>query len=454
MDRRGSPFGAVGGAGMRSDHQHSSSLADLPDALVELALRSGAEAAEVYQSESLSRPVFFEGNRLKQLETSQSEGVALRLWRNGCPGLAVAYGPVEPQALVDRAIALTALSLPETIELSSASAPHYPDVGVAVAVDQLVEWGREAIALVRAASPDILCTAEWECDQERTRLLNSAGLDCGYTDTTLSCFMEVELIRGDDFLGVGDGQTQRGSLNPTELADQILQRLDWAKTNVSAPNGRIPVLFTSKAADMLWGTLQAAMNGKQVIERASPWSDRLTDAVVSPLITLTQQPTAGPFSCPFDDEGNPTQPITFIKEGVLQLFYTDRKIGRALGSGTTGNGFRPDMGSYPTPGLFNLLVQPGVHSMAEMIRALPQGIIVDQILGDGASISGDFSINVDLGYYVRNGEILGRVKDTMIAGNVYTALNHLLDLGDDAVWNGSCYTPSVTVGGLSVTARQ
>lgn len=436
---------------MRSDHRHSSSLAE---ALLDLALRSGAEAAEVYQTESLSRPVFFEGNRLKQLETSQSEGLALRLWRDGRPGLAVAYGPVNPQTVVDRAIALSALSDPETIELAAATDHIYPDVGEAVPVEQLVDWGKEAIAIIRDVSPDSLCTGEWECDQENIRLINSAGLDCGYTDITLSCFMEVELIRGDDFLNIGDGQTQRGSLDPTALAQQILQRLEWAKGNVSGPSGRIPVLFTSKAADMLWGTVQAAINGKQVIERASPWSDRLTDTVVSPYITLTQHPAAGPFSCPFDDEGIPTKPITFIKEGVLQLFYTDRKIGNALGSGTTGNGFRPDMGSYPTPGLFNLMVQPGAHSLEAMIQALPEGIIVDQMLGDGAGISGDFAINVDLGYYVRDGEILGRVKDTMVAGNVYTALNNLTDLGDDAIWNGSCYTPSLTVEGLSVTGRR
>jgi PmbA protein len=50
----------------------------LAEQLLELAIKSGAEAAEVYQSRSLSRPVFFEANRLKQLETSQSEGTALR----------------------------------------------------------------------------------------------------------------------------------------------------------------------------------------------------------------------------------------------------------------------------------------------------------------------------------------------------------------------------------------
>ncbi|WLT36815.1 hypothetical protein NON20_11880 [Synechocystis sp. B12] len=54
------------------------------------AQRAGAESVEVYYSRSFSRPVFFEANRLKQLESSESEGVALRLWKNGQAGLAVA----------------------------------------------------------------------------------------------------------------------------------------------------------------------------------------------------------------------------------------------------------------------------------------------------------------------------------------------------------------------------
>lgn len=443
-------FDAQRYAGMGSDSQHSSSLAE---ELLERALRSGVEAAEVYQANARSRPVFFEANRLKQLEVSQSEGLALRIWRDGRPGLAVAYGPVDLSDLVERAIALSQLNEPEIIEMAAASSGHYPDLGHAVPVEQLVEWGKEAIDQVRSTLPELLCSAEWECDRETTRLLNSEGLDCGYTDTTLSCYMEAELIRGDDFLSVADGQTRRGHLDPTDLADQLLQRFHWAKGNVPSPTGKIPVLFTSKAADMLWSTVQSALNGKQVIERASPWSDRLGDTVISPLITLTQNPEAGPYSCPFDDEGSPTQPITFLKEGTLQLFYTDRKIGRSLGSGTTGNAFRPGLESYPTPGLFNLLVQPGVKSFEAMIQEMSHGLIVDQMLGDSAGISGDFSINVEVGYVVQNGEILGRVKDTMVAGNVYTALKNVVEIGSDAVWSGECYTPSIVVEGLSVIGR-
>ncbi|MEH1895423.1 MAG: TldD/PmbA family protein [Nostoc sp.] len=425
----------------------------LAEQLLELAIKSGAEAAEVYQSRSLSRPVFFEANRLKQLETNQSEGTALRLWRNGRPGLMVAYGSVLAEVMVEKALALSQLNEPETVELGSNFQPFYQDLGKIVPVEILVDWGKEAIALIRDAYPDVICNGDWECDIETTRLVNTKGLDCHYTDTTLSCYVSAEWVRGDDFLSVSDGQTKRGKLHPKILANQILQRLIWAKENVSPPTGRVPILFTSKAADMLWGTVQAALNGKLVLEVASPWAERLGNQVVAPSLTLYQDPEAGPYSCPFDDEGTPTKSLVFIQNGTLQHFYGDRTTGRQLGTDTTGNGFRPGLGSYPTPGLFNFLIQPGSVSLPDLITQLDDGLIVDQMLGGDGSISGDFSINVDLGYRVQNGQVIGRVKDTMVAGNVYTALKQLVALGNDGDWNGSCYTPSLIVEGLSTTGR-
>lgn len=429
--------------------QHDDSFAE---ALLDLALRSGAEAAEVLQSQSLSKPVFFEANRLKQLESSSALGTSLRLWRNGQPGLAVAYGQVDPQAVVDKALALSQLSASEPIELTAGTPQRYPDMGRPVPVETLMQWGQSLIEQIRQHYPDVICEAELDCDIETTRILNSLGLDCRYNDTTLSSYLSVDWVRGDDFLTVGDGQTRRDGLDISNLGDQVLQRLAWAHRNAVTPSGRIPVLFTSKAADMLWGTLQAALSGKRVVERSSPWGDRIGETVTAADLTVFQDPNAGPFSCPFDDEGLPTQPLTFIEAGVLRLFYTDRTVGRELGGGSTGNGFRPGLGSYPTPSLFNTMIRPGPRPLSELIASLESGILVDQILGGGAGISGDFSVSIDLGYYIQRGEVVGRIKDTMLAGNVYSALKEGIELGSDADWNGACYTPSVIVQGLSITS--
>jgi PmbA protein len=204
---------------------------------------------------------------------------------------------------------------------------------------------------------------------------------------------------------------------------------------------------------MIWGTVQAALNGKQILEKASPWAEKLGQPVVAPSLTLYQNPQAGPYSCPFDDEGNPTKSLIFIENGILRNFYSDRTTGRLLGIGSTGNGFRPGLGSYPTPGLFNFLIQPGKATLQELIQDMDEGLIVDQMLGGGGGISGDFSINIDLGYLVKKGQIIGRVKDTMVAGNIYTALKQIVKIGGDADWNGSCYTPSLIVEGLSTTGK-
>lgn len=418
--------------------------------ILNLAQKQGATHAEVYQVRSHSRPVSFEGNRLKQLESSQSEGTALRLWKDNCPGLAVGYGLIEPETLVSKAIAISELNQPETIELAASRQVIHNSIGKEIPVEDFVTMGNTAIATLRDAYREVICSAEFESETETTRLVNSNGLDCQYTDISVSYYLGVELVRGEDFLGIYDGEYSREKLNPQQTVKQILQRLDWAKTNVAPITGKVPILFTADAATLLWSTISSALNGKRVLECSSPWSEKQGEIVLSEIISLSQQPDFEPYSCPFDDEGTLTQPLTLIDRGRLTQFYSDRTTARELKQETTGNGFRPGLGSYPTPSLINLIVEPGEDSFPELVTKLDRGIIVDQILGGGADISGDFSINIDLGYLVENGQIVGRVKDTMIAGNVYDVLQQVIGMGSDRLWNGSCYTPSIIVEGLSV----
>jgi PmbA protein len=420
------------------------------ESLLQLAIRQGASHAEVYQVRSQSQPVFFEGNRLKQLESSQSVGTALRLWQDNKPGLTVAYGRIEPELLVNKAIALSQLNLPETIELAPVRQVIYPSTGAKASVEELIELGNQAITRLRSEYPEIICSAELESEQETTTLMNSQGLHCQYSESTLSYSLGVELIRGEDFLGIYDGEYSKEQLNFDSVIEQIIQRLDWAKQNITPPQGKVPVLLTANAAILLWDTVASALNGKRVQEKSSPWSDSLQKLIISELISLTQQPDQQPYDCPFDDEGMSTQPLNLITQGRLNQFYSDRTTARELGLESTGNGFRSDLDNYPSPSLVNLIVAPGNYSFANLITQLDNGIIVDQMLGDGADISGDFSVNVDLGYRVQNGKIIGRVKDTAIAGNVYHVLKQVIAVGDDAIWNGSCLTPSLIVNGISV----
>jgi PmbA protein len=427
--------------------------ASFAEQLLDLALRSGAEAAEVFVERSLHRPVLFESNHLKQLENREAEGTVLRLWKAGRPGVAVAYGAFSAQKLVDTAIALSHLNDPESVELTDLP----PDVsqvqyGQSVPIPQLIRWGTEILDSLLQEFSDLQCVLELEQESATTELINSQGLACRHVNQILSVYGAAEWIRGEDLLCVEAEQTQRDFLDLPNYIHCLTERLQWSYNQSPTPIGRYPVLFTGKAAELLWLTAEAALSSKRVLEGASPWGGCLNTPIVSADLTLLQDPNFGPFGRPFDDEGIATRRIQFIQDGVLQMFYTDRTYGRQMGSGSTGNGFRPGLERYPSPGLFNLIIAPGTHSFEALLTKMNNGLIVDQFLGDVGSISGDFAVSVDLGFRVESGEIVGRVKDTLVSGNVYQALNQVVALGSDAAWHGSCYTPSILVEGLSVTA--
>jgi len=103
------------------------------------------------------------------------------------------------------------------------------------------------------------------------------------------------------------------------------------------------------------------------------------------------------------------------------------------------------------------LVDEGDIAYDDMQKDMQEGIIVEQLLGAGQGnlLAGDFNANVLLGYRVSNGEIVGRIKDTMISGNVYDVLNNLVAVGDRARWlGGRIRTPALYCRGISVSAKR
>ena len=91
-----------------------------------------------------------------------------------------------------------------------------------------------------------------------------------------------------------------------------------------------------------------------------------------------------------------------------------------------------------------------------MLADIKEGLIVEQLMGasQGNVLAGDFSGNVLLGYKVENGEIVGRVKDTMVSGNIYETLTGLGAIGCDGRWvSGIMKIPHLYCTGVAVSAK-
>jgi PmbA protein len=101
------------------------------------------------------------------------------------------------------------------------------------------------------------------------------------------------------------------------------------------------------------------------------------------------------------------------------------------------------------------VVGAGEDATEDMIAAMKRGIVVDQTLGSGQSniLAGEISVNVELGFLIENGEVRGRVKDCMVAGNVYDLLSRVEGVGSERQWIGAEFVPAICVGGIKLAAQ-
>ncbi len=421
-----------------------------------------AEAAEVFTVSSEETQVQFEANRVKQLQTKQQTSLALRIVKGGRLGYATGTSLDKGQDLVHNAVETARLGTLARFQLPAPG--PYPQVEVldtaveTVPIEAMVKLGEEMITAVTNHTPGIICEAEVSKGVISVRILNSRGGQADYRKSFFSLSIEGSLIKGTDMLFVGESESSCHPLAESRtVTDRVLHQLELAKDRASVPTRSLPVVFTPNGVAAMMMPLMVAFNGKTVLEGASPIGDRLGQTVFDEKFWLWDDPTIAyqPGSRPCDDEGIPSQRTPLVEGGTVANFLYDLQTAALANTRSTGNGSR-SRGGLPAPSPSAFTIAPGTATLDEMVNDIKEGLVIEQLMGAGQGniLGGDFSGNVLLGYKVENGEIVGRVKDTMVAGNVYQVLKDIAAIGSETRWvGGSLRAPHLYCPSLSVASK-
>ena len=432
------------------------------EAILDLA-RKVTEEAEVFWISSEETPVHFEANRLKAIQSKQTTSISLRVIKNGRLGYAAASGHIDPQKLVDAAVETAQFGIPaKFIFPDQRSFPeikiHDPEVET-VTIAEMIDLGQKMIDSVLQSAPDVICEAGVSRDTLSLRIMNTRGGQAEYRKTLFGMGVSGTRIRDTDMLFVGEGQESCSPLKDTRaVTDVVLRQLELARNTVSISSRQMPVIFTPDGVVSAFiPAFMSAFNGKMVLEGASPISQRTGETVFDTRFSLFDNPLIAyaPRSRPCDDEGTLSQVTPLIENGVVRNFLFDLQTAGQAGAKSTGSGSR-GRGGLITPSPSALVINTGQTTFDEMVRDISEGLVVEQLMGaeQGNVLGGDFSGNVLLGYKIENGKIVGRVKDTMVSGNVYQALKNIAALGSEAKWvGGAVLTPHIYCSGLAVASK-
>ncbi len=426
-------------------------------------LRSRAEQVEVVEIQAESTLVNFESNRLKGSQVEETRGTAIRVVRGGKLGFAASSDPAAQARLVSNA--LESAEYGESLPIHFPAARPGPKVFTFdpvirdLPIPRLVEMGQEIVAAIVKVEPAARVTVKLERRVEHMTLDNQAGAHVVYDKTPLSIFMETDLIQGDDVLIL---ESQAGTTawdeNYLEIARQQVELLQQARRRAEVYSGRMPVLFTPAGALTLALPLMMAIDGKNVYTGTSPVAAKLDHKLFDSEITVVDDGSLDGriASAGHDDEGVPHRRNVVIEQGVLKSFLYDLKTAAQSGAESTGNAGR-GLFSPPYPQPTNFLILPGSTQLKEMIASIQEGVLVAQVLGlgQGNILSGAFSNPVSLGFKIERGEIVGRVKDISIAGNIYEVLEHVAAVSRETQWVYSSFNlPYILLPEMNVVAKE
>jgi PmbA protein len=433
------------------------------DEILTAARRAGAQQAEVFSVQTDETPVRFEANRLKEINSRQSSGAALRVVVDGHIGFASSTRPDDVEELA--AAAVETAPFGPAAHLDFPSNGDLPAVDVfdaaveSLAVDEMITAGQTLIDAVRLTEPELLCNASVRRGVSTVTIVNSNGGHYTYRGTSYSAWLHGTLIRGTDMLFVGDGDAScRTELDLKAAEQSIVRQLEYSRHTAKVRTAEMPVIFTPMGvAEALASSLTIAFSGRMVHQGQSPLVGCLGKEMYDTRFSIWDDATQAyrPASRPIDDEGVQSRRVPLIESGVVRNFLYDLQTAGLAKAESTGSAER-SLATQPGISTTCLMVDAGDVSFDEMVRGVKEGLVVEELMGAGQGnvMGGDFSGNVLLGYKIENGEIVGRVKDTMVAGNVHEALKRLVAIGSEGRWvGGSLFTPALWFEGLTVSSE-
>jgi len=431
------------------------------DILKELA--SQTDQAEVVNVQSESTTVSFEANRLKSSQVEETKGIALRVVKDGRLGFAASSDESAAEKLVSNV--LESATYGDEIPIAfpgPQSAPivtTYDQAITDLPIPRIVEIGQEIVDLILQIEPEARVNIELKRGMQQVSIRNQAGTEVSFRRSPLSVGFEISRVKGDDVLIMFDVMgTTVWEEDYLAFARNLGKKLELAKASATIQSGRMPVLFSPVGALVLGFPLMLGLNGKNVYTGTSPMASKSGEKLFDAKITIADDPTiAGRFgSASYDDEGVAHRRNVLVEQGVLKGFLYDLKTAAQAGVQSTGNGSR-SLFTPPSPSPTNLIFQAGETPLTEMIAGIDEGLLVENALGlgQGNVISGAFSNSLSLAFKIEGGEIVGRVKDVSIAGNVYDLLQDVSAVSQDTEWVYNSFSlPHILLPDMNVVAKE
>jgi len=398
------------------------------------------DQAEVYSLEQTVDQITFQNMKLQDIDSQIQSGISLRIIKNGILGFAYTKNLGNRDELLNNALnslkgnVKARFRLPKTMKVMKL-ATYDPTIEHLTTNTVVDECKKVTKYLKSNTKGQININAGRACSE--IRLLNNTGTNLSARFSTY--FLATALLYPGSYAAIRRLFTSKSFVEtPRDHLDQIKDTYNSALDVITVPGGPMKVMFLPEALYVFLWRIQSGTSGRAVHEKQSPLATKIGKKICDRTITLFNDPfdDRQPHARAFDDEGTPCSRFPIIENGVLKNFYYDLDYASKMKVDPTGHGFKSTrwggeaISLKPNPTMEHLWIKPGKDTFPHMLERMDRGVIVVYGLGahSGNIPNGDFSIGLSPGLYVEKGKIKGRIKNAMVAGNVYDIMKNVITI--------------------------
>ena len=276
---------------------------------------------------------------------------------------------------------------------------------------------------------------------QEVEIYNSDGLHVQdirhYTRLRASAIATSGSDQATGFHGPGafSGWELTERVNPEELADYVTKQAIVTLNATPCPAGKMPIVIDSGFGGVIFHEACGhSLETTSVQKKASVFHDRMGEMIANPAVSAVDDGTMKNEwgSINYDDEGTKTQKTQLIKDGKLTSFLVDKMGEIKTGYKSTGSGRKQSYKFAPASRMRNTFIEPGKHTLEEMISTMPNGIYAKSMGGGSVNPgTGEFNFSVQEGYLVKDGKIGEAIKGATLIGTGEEILKQISMVGNN-----------------------
>lgn len=440
-------------------------------AVLAAAKAQGLNDYELYCMEEESISVSAYQREVNRFNSNVSGGVCFRCIVDGKMGYASTELLTEEQA---ETIVKRAIENARTIESADEVFLHpagdsYRETGEQdmplPSAEEMIPFVLDCQAKAYDTDPRVCdgTSSQFVAERVTTRLTNSKGLDL----CNVSSFQGgiVGAVLEQDGQKYNSYDFRAGTLAGISRKELVTDAVEKAAATIGAEppaSGKYAVILDPEVMADFLGIFCSVFSADQAQKGLSLLKGKENTTIADPSVTLIDDPfyPGCTVQSSFDAEGVATQTKSVIENGVLTTLLHNLKTAAKDGVRSTGNAFKGSYASNVSVAPYSFYLKPGSLSQQELFEKAGKAIYLTEINGGHAganAITGDFSLQ-SAGFLVEDGKITQSLRGFTVAGNFFTLLQSISDVGSDLKFGlPSGFTvfgsPSVLVRELSVAGK-